>query len=231
RKHGLGSMLVICEATGGYEHAVLKAASELGLDCHLAHGSSVRAYAKFRGRHAKSDPIDAVLIAEYGRDKPDLKLYQPPRPEEAALRALMGRRAELKDMIQAETQFNHRSKLMQTLAGIGTVAAHTILAFCPEIGHIPSSAAVALVGLAPYDRDSGKERAKRRIFAGRSQIRTCLYMAALAAIRSHTVFRAFAERLTRRGKPFKVAITAVMRKLVVILSAMLKENKPHAHPA
>jgi transposase len=182
-------MLVICEATGGYENAVLKAAAELGLNCHLAHGSSVRAYAKFRGRHAKSDPIDAALIAEYGRDKPDLRLYQPPRPEEAALRALMGRRAELKDMIQAETSrlehaslkavrvsleshlaalkgqlaliekeiraitrldeaFNHQSRLMQTLAGIGAVASQTILAFFPEIGHIPSSAAVALAGLA-----------------------------------------------------------------------------------
>ena len=87
RKQGLGRMLVICEATGGYEDAVLKAACELGLDCHRAHGSGVRAYAKFRGRHAKSDPIDAALIAEYGRDKLDLELYQPPRPEEAALRA------------------------------------------------------------------------------------------------------------------------------------------------
>ena len=65
-------MLVICEATGGYEDAVLKTASELGLDCHRAHGSGVRAYAKFRGRHAKNDPIDAALIAGYGRDKPIL---------------------------------------------------------------------------------------------------------------------------------------------------------------
>ena len=270
RKQGLGPMLVICEATGGYEDAVLRAASELGLDCHLAHGSSVRAYAKFRGRHAKNDPIDAALIAEYGRDKPDLKLYQPPRPEEAALRALMGRRAELKDMIQAETcrlehaslkavraslenhlaalkdqlaliekdiraltrrdeAFNHQGRLMQTLAGIGAVAAQTLLAFLPELGQIPSSAAVALVGLAPYDRDSGKERGKRRIFAGRRQIRTCLYMAALAAIRSHVVFRDFAERLTRKGKPFKVAVTAVMRKLIVILSAILKHDQPWKH--
>jgi transposase len=269
-KQGLGPMLVICEATGGYENAVLKAAAELGLNCHLAHGSSVRAYAKFRGRHAKSDPIDAALIAEYGRDKPDLRLYQPPRPEEAALRALMGRRAELKDMIQAETSrlehaslkavrvslenhlaalkgqlaliekeiqaitrldeaFNHQSRLMQTLAGIGAVASQTILAFFPEIGHIPSSAAVALAGLAPYDRDSGKERGKRRIFAGRSQIRKCLYMAALAAIRSHAVFRDFAQRLTRKGKPFKVVVTAAMRKLIVILSAMLKNNQPWKH--
>lgn len=270
RKQGLGPMLVICEATGGYEDAVLKAASELGLECHLAHGSSVRAYAKFRGRHAKSDPIDAFLIAEYGRDKPDLRLYKPPRPEESALRALMGRRAELKEMILAETSrlehaslkavrlsleshlvalkeqlaliekeiraltrrdeaFTHKSRLMQTLAGIGAVAAQTLLAFLPELGQIPSPAAVALVGLAPYDRDSGKERGKRRIFAGRSQIRRCLYMAALAAIRSHAVFRDFAERLSRRGKPFKVAVTAVMRKLIVILSAMLRHNQPWKH--
>ncbi len=269
-KQGLGPMLVICEATGGYEDAVLKAASELGLNCHLAHGSSVRAYAKFRGRHAKNDPIDAVLIGEYGRDKPDLKLYQPPRPAEAALRALMGRRTELKDMIQAETcrlehaslkavrrslerhltalknqlaliekdirtltrrdeAFNNQSRLMQTLAGIGPVAAQTILAFLPELGHVPSPTAVALAGLAPYDRDSGKERGKRRIFGGRSQIRTCLYMAALAAIRSDTHVREFAERLTRKGKPFKVAVTAVMRKLIVILSAMLRKNEPWKH--
>ena len=206
-KQGLGSMLVICEATGGYEDAVLKTASELGLDCHRAHGSGVRAYAKFRGRHAKNDPIDAALIAGYGRDKPDLELYQPPRPEEAALRALMGRRTELKDMIQAETcriehaslkavrvsleshlaalkeqlaliekeirtltrrdeAFNKRSRLMQTLAGIGAVASQTIQAFLPELGHVPSATAVALAGLAPYDRDSGKERGKRRIFGG-----------------------------------------------------------------
>ncbi len=274
RKQALGPMLVICEATGGYENAVLKAAAELGLDCHLAHGSSVRAYARFRGRHAKTDPIDAVLIAEYGRDKPDLRLYQPPRPEEAALRALMGRRAELKDMILAETSrlehaslkavrvslenhlaalkdqlaviekdiraltrrdeaFNHQSRLMQTLAGVGPIAAQTILAFFPELGQISSSAAVALAGLAPYDRDSGKERGKRRIFAGRSQVRTCLYMAALAAIRSHALFRDFAQRLSRRGKPFKVVVTAVMRKLIVILSTMLRKDETwkHAHAA
>jgi len=103
------------------------------------------------------------------------------------------------------------------------------LAFFPEIRHIPSSAAVALAGLAPYARDSGKERGKRRIFAGRSQIRRCLYMAALAAIRSHAVFRDFAERLTGRGKPFKVVVTAVMRKLIVILTATLRNNQPWKH--
>jgi transposase len=269
-KLGLGPLPVICEATGGYEGNVLEAACELGLPCHRAHGSSVRAYAKFCGRHAKSDPIDGRLIAEYGRDKPGLRLYEPPRPEEAALRALMARRAELQDMIQAEqcrlehagikavrqslerhvnmlnkelaaigkelealarsdAQFSHRAKLMQTLAGVGFVTAHMLLAFLPELGSIPASTAVALAGLAPYDRDSGTERGRRRIFAGRSQVRACLFMAARAAIRHHEVFRTFAERLMRRGKPYKVAVTAVMRKLIVILSAMLKADEPWKH--
>ncbi len=269
-KPALGPMLVICEATGGYEHAVIEAAIELGLDCHRAHGSSVRAYAQFRERHAKSDPIDSRLIAEYGRDKPDLRLYQPPRPEETALRELMGRRSEIKDMIQAERcrlehvtlksvrksldthlkalesqllaigqeiehlpgrdqTFRHRAALMQTLAGIGPVSACTILAFMPEIGSLPGSTAAALAGLAPYDRDSGKQRGRRRIFAGRGEIRACLYMAATAAIRSNSVFRTFAERLKVNGKSFKIIVTAVMRKLIVILSAMLKANEPWKH--
>jgi transposase len=118
---------------------------------------------------------------------------------------------------------------MQTLAGVGTVTAYTLLAFMPELGSLPPSTAAALAGLAPYDRDSGKERGRRRIFAGRGQVRSCLFMAARAAIRHHEVFRTFAERLMQRGKPYKVAVTAVMRKLIVILSAMLKHGEPWKH--
>jgi len=269
-KLGIGPLLVVCEATGGYENAVLEAACELGLGCHRAHGSSVRAYAKFRGRHAKNDPIDAGLIAGYGRDKPDLRLYQPPRPEELALRELMSRRAALQDMIGAEqcrlehaslktvrqslekhlkmldkelaaiekeiealarrdAVLNHRAKLMQTVTGVGSVTAYTLLAFMPELGSIPGPAAAALAGLAPYDRDSGKERGRRRIFAGRGQVRACLFMAARAAICHHDVFRSVAERLMKKGKPYKVAVTAIMRKLIVILSAMLKDDQPWKH--
>ena len=271
-KLGLGAMLVVCEATGGYEKLVLDTAMAMGIDCHRAHGSSVKAYARFRGQHAKSDPIDAALIAQYGRQKPDLRLYQPPRQEDSALRELMGRRADLKHMIGAEqSRLEHvtldavrkslnthlkalqgqldaiereietltnrdetlsaRAELMQTLAGIGPVTAHTILAFMPEIGHIPGPAAASLAGLAPYDRDSGKDHRRRHILAGRGQIRTCLYMAAQAAIRSHPHFRDFATRLIQKGKPFKVAVTATMRKLIVILSAMLKANEPWKHAA
>jgi len=269
-KLDLGPPLVVCEATGGYEKAVLEAAGELKLACHRAHGSAVRAYAGFRGRHAKSDPIDGCPIAEYGRDKPGLRLYQPPRPEQAALRELMGRRSEIQGMIGAEQcrmehatlkavrrslekhlgalnkefaalekeiealassyeALSHRAKLMQTVAGVGPVTAYTLLAFMPEIGDIPGPTAAALAGLAPYDCDSGKKRGQRHIFAGRREVRSCLFMAAKAAIRCHEVFCAFAERLTKKGKPYKVAVTAVMRKLIVILSAMLKANEPWKH--
>jgi transposase len=118
---------------------------------------------------------------------------------------------------------------MQTLAGVGSVTAYTLLAFMPELGSIPAPTAAALAGLAPYDDDSGKERRRRRIFAGRSQVRPCLFMAARAAIKHHEVFRTFAERLIKKGKPYKVAVTAVMRKLIVILSAMLKASEPWKH--
>ncbi len=269
-RHSLGPLLVVCEATGGYENNVLEAACRLGLACHRAHGSDVRAYAKFRGLRAKNDPIDAFLIAGYGRDKPGPRLYQPPRPEQTALRELMGRRAELQDMIEAERarldhtrvkavrqslekhlkmldkelaaiekeietlacgdeEFSHRAELMQTVTGVGEVTARTLLAFMPELGSIPAGTAAALAGLAPFDRDSGKQRGRRRIFAGRSQVRTCLFMAARTAIRCHEVFKTFAERIMKRGKPYLVAVTAVMRKLIVILNAMLKADQPWKH--
>jgi transposase len=269
-KLSLGPLLVVCEATGGYENSVLEAACKLGLACHRAHGPDVRAYAKFCGLRAKNDPIDAFLIAGYGRDKPDPRLYQPPRPEQTALREFMGRRAELQDMIEAERarlehtsvkavrqslekhlkmldkelaaiekeiealacrdeEFSHRARLMQTVTGVGEVTARTLLAFMPELGSIPGATAAALAGLAPFDRDSGKQRGRRHIFAGRSQVRTCLFMAARTAIRHHEVFKTFAERIMERGKPYLVAVTAVMRKLIVILNAMLKADEPWKH--
>ena len=101
---GVSDLLVVCEATGGYERFVLEAATELGLACHRAHGSRVRAYARFRGTHAKSDAIDARLLADYGLKSENLKLYQPPLPNQARLRALLARRTDLRCMAEANRQ-------------------------------------------------------------------------------------------------------------------------------
>ena len=103
-RHGqLGPLLVVCEATSGYERHVLAVATELGLACHRAHGTRVRYFARFRGRDAKSDGLDVGVLAAYGLASEGLRLYVPPRPEEAALRDLKTRRRELKDLLIAET--------------------------------------------------------------------------------------------------------------------------------
>jgi transposase len=262
-----GNVLIICEATGGYERPVLEAANELGLACHRAHGSRVRAYARYRGTHAKSDAIDARLLADYGLNGENLKLYQPPSPAQDRLRALLGRRTELRCMMEAEqSRLDHaldkdiahsikaliaalqrllggveakiallmkddavmaeKSRLLQSVKGIGPITAATLLAYAPELGGLTRGGAAALLGLAPFDCDSGKSKGPRHIFAGRGEVRSCLYMAAVSAIRFNSKMRAFAERLKARGKPSKLVATAVMRKLAVQLNAILRTAQP-----
>lgn len=271
---GAGPLLVVCEATGGYEREVLEVAVELGVACHRAHGSRVRAYARYRGTHAKSDMIDAALIGDYGRESEGLRLYEKPSQNQDRLRALMARRSDLMGMLEAEAnklehitsrdvvaciktviavlerqlqnietaidrliaadrEFSRRCELMQSVKGIGRVTAVTLLAYLPEIGSVSRATIAALAGLAPFDRDSGTLKSKRHVFAGRSQVRTPLYMAATVAIRHNSILKAFAERIIANGKPFKVAAVAVMRKLLVILNGIIASGQPwrHAHQA
>jgi transposase len=263
----LGPVLVVCEATGGYERHVLDAAIELGLAVHRAHGARVRFFARYLGLAAKTDPIDAKMLAQYGRQTEDLRLYTPPPPECEALRALQARRAEIQDMIIAETNrleharhksvlrslgahitalkaafkaieneiaelvsetdsLKHKVRLMRTVKGVGPVTATTLLAYLPDIGQLTKGQVARLAGLAPVNDDSGKKRGPRHVEAGRSAIRRCLYMAATVAASSNPLLREFAGRLTARGYPFKYVITAVMRKLVVILNAVLRDGEP-----
>lgn len=263
----LGRMLVICEATGGYEAHVLDVTVELGLDAHKAHGTRVRYFAKSQGLKAKNDPIDARLIALYGRQTENLARYQPPGATVEALRALHERRHDLQVMLQAETnRLEHASnalvlkslntsikalskaleaieaeiarllnaeqnlarkaQLMHTVPGVGPVVATSLIAFMPELGTLPRGRAAALAGLAPFDDDSGKRQGRRHIDAGRSAVRRCLYMAALGAIRACPHLRDYARRIQARGKPAKVAITAVMRKLIEIINAVLASQSP-----
>lgn len=122
--------------------------------------------------------------------------------------------------------WREKDELLRSFKGIGRVTSGTLMVALPELGQLDRRAIAALVGLAPFNRDSGKMRGRRSIYGGRARIRTLLYMAALAAIRSNPVIRAFYERLKSRGKPHKVAIVACMRKILTILNAMVRESTP-----
>jgi transposase len=271
---GDDKVLVVCEATGGYERHVLVAAAKLGLACHRAHGSRVRSFANYLGLAAKTDRIDARMLALYGLKTDRLRLYQRPAPEQLALRALKARRDDIQQMLIAETnRLEHadhavvarslkshirslrtafaklegeiaallratswlarKAKLMQSVVGVGPITAATLLAYVPELGQLTKGEAARLTGLAPIARDSGKTSAPRHIEPGRAALRRTLYMAAGIAMRFNPVLRTFAARLKARGKPYKVVVTAVMRKLVVILNAILRDDQPckHAKPA
>lgn len=264
---GVGPLLVVCEATGTYSNAVLACAGELVVACHRAHGSRVRAFARFRGTHAKSDPIDVGVIADYARCSKDLVLHRPARPAQAELRELVARRTELRQAKEAEEarlehvgstlvvdslrahirtlaaliakiekrldalmaedeQLARNTELMQSVKGVGPITAATMLAHLPEIGTVSRGTIAALAGLAPFDNDSGTKKGRRHIWGGRAEVRTGLYMAAMVAIRHNRHLRELAERVTARGNPFKVAITAVMRKLLVMLNAIVASGQP-----
>ena len=266
-KLDIGPLLVICEATGSYSLAVLEVAAELGVACHRAHGSRVRAFARFRGTHAKSDPIDVRVIADFGCSSKGLLLYAPPRAEQVELRELVERRTELRqtkeaeenrvehvrskvaadslrahirwldgvlakidkridELVKTDEYFRKTAKLMQSVHGVGRVTAVTVLAHLPEIGTVSAGTIAALAGLAPFECDSGVFKGQRHIFGGREEARTGLYMAAKVAMVGNAHLRALAERIQARGKPFKVAATAVMRKLLIILNAIVASGQP-----
>jgi transposase len=268
-KAGLGPMLVVCEATGGYERHVLAAAAEFGMSLHRAHGSRTRFFARYLGL-AKTDPVDARMLALYGRDTPDLRLYKPPPPQDMALRALRKRRDELAVMLRMETNrleharqprvrasikthvkamtkelaaldaeiaeliattphLDRKARLMRTLKGIGPVTAAACLAYLPELGSLGKGQLARLAGLAPIANDSGTLSSPRHIAGGRKKVREPLYMAALVAITHNPAIAAFARRLKERGKPAKLVIVAVMRKLLIILNAILRDEQPAGH--
>jgi transposase len=271
-KLGLGPLLVICEATGSYDRHILECATEFGVACHRAHGSRMRAYAKYRGKRAKTDPIDVRLIAEFGRDTPALQLWQKPTAAQQELRALVSRRTELDQMLSAERarvehvtcttvaaslrrhikgletelktieaaletlvaeteQFATDTKLMCSVIGVGLITATSLLAAMPELGSLGRGTVAALAGLAPFDDASGTHDGLRHIAGGRLDARHALYMAAVAAKRANPHLRDLAARIKAKGRPPKVAITAVMRKLLTILNAIVRDKKPCKMPS
>ncbi len=268
RLKALKPQLVLLEATGGYEIAVAYALYEAGLPLVIANPKAVRHFAKACGRLAKTDKLDAQVLALYAQ-----RVQPPVQPlrdqEQLELANLMTRRRQLQAMIVMEQNrrrtctprvranidlsvdqlrrllkdldrdihdairhsplWHEKAEILQSVTGIGPKVSASLIADMPELGGLPRTKASALAGLAPMNQDSGKHRGKRMIKGGRPAVRQALYLAALVASRHNPVIKEFYQRLRKAGKPAKVALTACMRKLLVILNAMLK-NRTYWNP-
>jgi transposase len=273
RRHRL-KVLVVCEATGGLEAALVEALHQAQLAVSVVNPRRARDFAKACGQLAKTDRIDARLLAEFGR-RLQPEPTPAPDPSLQALAALVARREELVQMRVAEQNRLHasvhpevRASLQRALArlgreiqrleavlegqcqrqpalaqkrarlcavaGVGPVCAMTLLATVPELGRLSEGQCAHLLGVAPLNCDSGTWRGKRHIYGGRRFARRVLYMAALGAARTNPVLAPFYQRLLAAGKPPKVALVAVMRKLVVYLNRLLRrpgEPKVPVSPA
>lgn len=261
--------LIVLEATGGLQMLVTGMLVAAGLPVAVVNPRQMRDFAKATGKLAKTDRIDARVIARFG-----LAIQPEPRPlkDEATqeLTALIARRRQIVDMLTAEKNrlgishnrvrreikrhiawlekrlsgvdgelaqaikdspaWREKEEILTSVKGVGAVLSTTLLAGLPELGSLNRRQISALVGVCPFNRDSGKMRGKRIIFGGRADVRAVLYMGALAAKRFNPVIKAFYERLIKAGKLPKVALTACMRKLLTILNAMIK-NKQKWHDA
>lgn len=268
RLRPLAPSLIVMEASGGYESLVAVSLAEAGLPVAIVNPRQTRKFAEALGQLAKTDAIDARVIAHFAE-----AVRPPPRPMPDAmmvqLQELLARRRQLVIMINAEkqrfakaasqvTQRSHKGllrsleseqaridraidklirqsplwckklDLLTSVPGVGDIVARTLLAELPELGSVDRHQIAALAGVAPFSRDSGRKKGKRFIRAGRVQVRAPVYMACLVAIRFNPPLKSFYRRLREAGKPARLALVAVMRKLLTVLNAMLRDNKPWA---
>lgn len=261
----LAPVLIVLEATGGYQNPLVAALAVAGLPTAVINPRQARRFAEATGQLAKTDPIDASSLAHFAeairpepRPVPDVKTQE--------LAALLARRRQLLQMRIAEEQrlptalgavrkgirqhldflerhlqrvegeldqtirqspvWRDKDDLLQSVPGIGPQVARVLLAELPELGTLPARPLAALVGLAPYNHDSGRSRGRRRIFGGRAGVRAALYQAALVASRFNAPLARCYQGLLARGKAKKVALVAVARRLLTILNAMLRNHLP-----
>jgi transposase len=263
RLHEVHPEVVLVEATGGYETRIVAALAHARLPVVLINPRQVRDFAKATGRLAKTDRIDAQVLAHFAEAvHPEVRLLGDRDQRELA--ALMSRHGQLVEMIVAEKNRTHTTteivrgrieahlgwlrtelesvdrelddfirqspalqrkvEIVTSVPGVGPVLSKALISYLPELGAINRKEIAALVGVAPFNSDSGPHIGKRVVWGGRKQIRSILYMGALVGTRHNSAIRAFYQRLLAAGKEQKVALTACMRKLLTILNAMVRSD-------
>ena len=261
-----GRCLVVLEATGGLERALVADLLEAGHEVAVVNPRQVRDFARGIGVLAKSDRLDGRNLALFGRMVQPRPLEKLPE-KQGELDALVTRRRQVVNrqtaeknrrgqtslafarktidrvlvvlrkqvveldraiakLVNSNEEWRAKAELLESVPGVGRITSATLVAELPELGKLNRQEIAALVGLAPYDADSGQHRGRRCIRGGRASVRTVLYMASLSAIRCNPWIRACATRLRQHGKTFKVAITACMRKLLTLFNTLVRTQTP-----
>jgi len=257
--------LIVVEATGGLESPLVGELAAAGLSVAVINPRQARDFARALGILAKTDQVDALVLARFAEAiKPKVRPLKT--RDTVALESILTRRRQLIEMVTAESNrqasasatiakqigqhliwlkkrldeadqdldeairhsplWQAKADLMMSVPGIGRVTTTTLLATLPELGRLSHRQLSALAGVCPFSRDSGAYRGRRSIWGGRATVRAALYMAALVASRHNAVIKAFYQKLLAAGKAKKVALVACMRKLLVTLNAMIKNNTP-----
>jgi len=259
----MSQALVILEPTGGLETLLASTLWAEGIKLAIVNARQIRDYARAMGKLAKTDKLDALVMAEFGAAaKPESR---PPRDEESEeIKATVSRRRQLVEILTAERNrlatarkhvkpnisahiewlrkeienldrelrqqveaspiWREKDNLLKSIPGVGNILSVTLLAELPELGTLNRKQIAALVGVAPFNRDSGLMKGKRCVWGGRASIRAVLYLAALVGTRYNPVIRAFYQQLLERGKAKKVALVACMRRLLTIMNAIIKHQ-------
>ena len=254
---------IVIEATGRLEMPFILACSKANLPFVIANPIHIKRFAGAVGQRAKTDKLDAKLIAHFGeRIEPPLSTLKPATmqlmsdlvarrnqlltmqtmeknrlqalPKELAMtikpiltafkNQIQKIEQKIADLIESCPEYQAKNDILQSMKGIGKVAAASLISNMPELGYMTNKQAGALIGVAPINRESGRYKGKRKIQGGRHQVRTVLYMAMMSAIQSNPVFKDHYQRLVAAGKPKKVAIIACVRKMIVILNSMLRDG-------
>jgi transposase len=256
--------LIVLEPTGGFEMLVVAELTGAGLPVAVVNAKRVRDFARATGRIAKTDKLDAKVLAHFAAViRPVVRTLR--NDEEEQLAALLTRRRQVVDMLTVEKNrlvtvrakmrpeiedhvewlsislkkldkeiedfvkgspvWKEKNSLLQSVPGVGPVTSATMLGMLPELGKLNRQEIAALVGVAPINKDSGRKQGRRRVYGGRADVRSVLYMAALSAKKHNPVLAKFYDKLLKLGKAKKVALTACMRKLLVILNSMVRTNE------